>query len=56
MIDNSLYEYMDTMLKQAPASMKCYIYDDIAWNARMVSYPSAKTMFPIILYISKWRK
>lgn len=36
MIDNSLYEYMDTMLKQAPAGMKRYIYDDIAWDARMV--------------------
>ena len=36
MIDNSLYEYMDTMLKQAPAGMKRYIYDDIVWDARMV--------------------
>lgn len=36
MIDNSLYEYMDTMLKQAPTGMKRYIYDDIAWDARMV--------------------
>ena len=36
MIDNSLYEYMDTMLKQAPAGMKRYIYDVIAWDARMV--------------------
>lgn len=36
MIDNSLYEYMDTMLKQAPISMKRYIYDDIPWEAHMV--------------------
>lgn len=36
MLDNSLYEYMDAMLKQTPVSMKRYIFDDIAWDAHMV--------------------
>lgn len=36
MLDNSLYEYMDAMLKQTPVSMKRYIFDDIAWDTHMV--------------------
>jgi len=36
MIDNSLYEYMNSMLRQTPVSMKRYLYTAIAWNARMV--------------------
>lgn len=36
MLDNSLYEYMNSMLKQTPVSMKRYLYNTIAWDARMV--------------------
>lgn len=36
MIDVSLYEYMDSMLRNVPQNMVRYIYGEIAWNARMV--------------------
>lgn len=36
MIDNSLYEYMNAMLRTTPLGMKRYIYDEIEWEAKMV--------------------
>lgn len=36
MVNNTLYEYMDAMLRQTPLSMRRYIYKDINWDARMI--------------------
>lgn len=35
MVDVSLYEYMDSLLRNTPQDMTRYIYSEIAWDARM---------------------
>lgn len=36
MIDNSLFEYMDAMLRHLPMAFTRYSYDEINWDARLV--------------------
>lgn len=36
MIDNTLYAYMEDLLRQTPTTFKRYMFDRIAWNSRMV--------------------
>ena len=36
MIDNSLYEYMEGLLKALPTTFHRYMYDKIAWESRLV--------------------
>lgn len=36
MIDNTLYAYMEDLLRQTPTSFKRYMFDRIAWNSRLI--------------------
>lgn len=36
MLDNALFEYQAQLLRQIPTEVHRYLYDDIAWDARMV--------------------
>lgn len=37
MVDNSLYSYMESLLKQTPLKFKRYKYNEIEWEARLTS-------------------
>ena len=36
MLDNALFEYQAQLLRRTPTDVHRYLYDQIAWDARMV--------------------